>query len=70
MLHQLFAVIALGQMTVVSSTEQFDILSAVVTTTTIRLAMMELEPSGFLAAATGFIHESTLTQIRVRIPRA
>jgi len=37
-------------MTVVRSTEQFDILSAVIATSAIGLAVMELEPFGFVAA--------------------
>ena len=62
-LNRLFAVVDLGQITVVAATHEMDILQAVVAATSIGLTVVELEPVAVSATPAVLINEGTLSPI-------
>ncbi len=62
-LNRLFAVVDLGQETIVAATHEMDILQAVVAATSIGLTVVELEPVAVSATPAVLINEGTLSPI-------
>jgi hypothetical protein len=62
-LHHLQSVIPLGQIGVMGTTHEMDIIRAVVAATAIGIAMMELEAVALIAAATVVIHIGATSSI-------